>query len=82
MDNITKESLWAAGIRDNFLSVDSDGRVNAGGWSSYAEIQMHGLLGLDDVEVIYAPSAESQEKLEKLLRTLGIGIEVKIKGRR
>ena len=82
MDNITKESLWAAGIRDNWLSVDSNGRVNAGGWSSYAEIQMHGLLGLDDVEVIYAPSAESQEKLEKLLRTLGIGIEVKIKGRR
>jgi hypothetical protein len=67
MDNITKESLWAAGIRDNFLSVDSSGRVNAGGWSSYAEIQMHGLLGLDDVEVIYAPTAESQEKLERMI---------------
>jgi hypothetical protein len=82
MDNITKESLWAAGIRDNLLRVDSYGKVNSSGYTSYAEIQMHGLLGLDDVEVIYAPSAESQEKIEKLLRTLGIGIEVKIKGRR
>jgi hypothetical protein len=81
MDNVTKESLWAAGIRDNFLMVDSNGKVSSG-YSSYAEIQMHGLLGLNDVEVIYAPNATSQERLESLLRTLGIGIEVKIKGRR
>ena len=82
MDNLTKESLWAAGIRDNFLRVDSNGKVSTSGYSSYAEIQMHGILGLDDVDTIFAPNAESQEKLVKLLRSLGIGIEVKIKARR
>ena len=80
MDNLTRESLWAAGIKDNIISVNRDGKITAGGFS-YAEIQMHGLLGLDDVEAIYAPSVASKEEIESLLRSLGIGIEVKVKSR-
>jgi 8-oxo-dGTP pyrophosphatase MutT (NUDIX family) len=50
--------------------------VNGRPYTSFIEAQVHGRFTLDDVEAIYAP-AEKVEMIQSLLRSKGIGIEVR-----
>jgi hypothetical protein len=52
--------------------IDVNGRPH----TSFIEAQVHGRFTLDDVEAIYAP-AEKVEMIQSLLRSKGIGIEVR-----
>jgi 8-oxo-dGTP pyrophosphatase MutT (NUDIX family)/alkylhydroperoxidase/carboxymuconolactone decarboxylase family protein YurZ len=67
-DNMRNVSIFSLG---NSI-IDVNGRPH----TSFIEAQVHGRFTLDDVEAIYAP-AEKVEMIQSLLRSKGIGIEVR-----
>jgi hypothetical protein len=78
MLNFTDEQMWNAGWGASM--IDSGGGVRSD--SGYFEIQMNGLVSLEDVEAFYAPTEATKARLERALRAIGIGIPVILKSGR